>query len=349
MLNRQVTWEVGQWWDSLSVAAKVVVAATAVSVVVALSAWIYAAYSIPSLASRPDSGPNEVAPISSSLRHLLSLPLPGTRQRSQLEAADNLSRALEAFDNIATANVVFAQPYSQSPPSAAPPRLSVQLHFSSSTTPTTEWIQNIVTFLLHSVPDLQLENLLIADGSGRLLFAHGQVNPPLTPQPIASSEAIPAPATMSGPSLSWPLLISLSAAALLVILLYVLLSRQRRARQSAPVSDIILPTESAGPSPSSLPFLAQLSAPQIIALLGDERPEVADLVTHYLPEDNIIDQVRRTLNLSPTGPAPSQRTVREDVLTSVSAALQAKLSALDSVDESPAPVAQTTSGGDNDE
>ncbi len=349
MLSRQVTWEAGRWWDSLSVIGKAVAAATAVSVVVALSVWIYAAYSIPSLASQPHPGPNETAPILSSPTRLLSLPLPGTRQRSQLEAADNLSRALEAFDNIATANVVFAQPYSQSPPSAAPPRLSVQLQFSSSTTATTKGIQNIVTFLLHSVPDLQLEDLLIADSSGRLLLANGQINPPLTPQPVAASEATATPATTPGPSLSWPLLIPLSAAALLAILLYVGLSRQRRARQSAPQSDIILRSESAGPSPSSLPFLAQLSAPQIIALLQDERPQVADLVTHYLPEDDIIDQVRRTLNLSPTDPAPSQRTVREDVLTSVSAALQAKLSVLDIADESPAPVAQTTSGGDNDE
>ncbi len=349
MLSRQVTWEAGQWWDSLSVAAKVIVAATAVSVVVALFVWIYAAYSIPSLASQPDSGTNEVASVSSSLHHLLSLPLPGTRQRSQLEAADNLSHALEAFDNIATANVVFAQPYSQSPASAAPPRLSVQLHFSSSTA-TTKGIQNIVTFLLHTVPDLQPQDLLIADSSGRLLFAHGQVNPPLTPQPIAASEAIPAPATTtSGPSLSWLLLISLSAAALLAILLYIGLSRRRRASQSAPVSDIIFRSESAGPSPSSFAFLAQLSAPQIIALLGDERPQVADLVTHYLPENDMVDQVRRTLNLSPTDPAPSQRPVREDVLNSVSAALQAKLSALDTADESPAPVAQTTSGGDNND
>lgn len=321
---------------------------TTVIVVAGLAVWVCAAYDTTLVADLPSSPPVVNRGIYSSPTSLLSLPLPGTRRREEVEATQGLRSALEAFDGIAAAQVVLAAPFSASTDSLDSPQLSLQLRLSPSATPTDEWVGNVVTFILHTVPGLKPTNLLIADSSGRLLFAQGKALSSIAPLATTASSLS---ATTQKVSLPWPQAIIFTAGCLVVILsIYGLLRRRSVAREHSEEPGPTLTSPSPAPAEPLLQFLQQLSPQQIINLLEDERPEVANLTTHYLANGDIAEQIRHRLGLPPAGLGESDRTVRDDILTSMARALRAKLSALDqTVDAQFAAVStQPASGGDYD-
>ena len=322
---------------------------TTVIVVVVLAVWVSAAYDTTSVADLTPSPPINNRGTYSSPTSLLSLPLPGTRRREEVEATQGLRSALEAFDGITAAQVVLAAPLLVSPDSFDSPRLSVQLRLSPSAAPTDEWVGNVVTFILHTVPTLKPTNLLIADSSGRLLFAQGKALSIIAPPATTVNSSLSA--TTQKVSLPWPQAIIFTAGCLVVILsIYGLLRRRSVAREHSEEPDPTLTSPSPALAEPPLQFLQQLSPQQIINLLEDERPEVANLATHYLANGDIAEQIRHRLGLPPAGLGESDRTVRDDILTSMARALRAKLSALDqTVDARFAAVStQPASGGDYD-
>ena len=351
MLKPEAGREANQWWQSLAIAAKAMIVGTAVIVIAALAVWVHAAYDTTSAADLTASPPaNDRGPYS-SLTSVFSLPLPGTRRRAEVEITQGLRTALEDFDDITAAQVVIASPLSPSADYPDSPRLSVQLRLSPSAAPTAEWMQNLVTFVLHSVPGLQPVDLLIADSSGRLLFTQGQIAATFAVTPPTTTASSPQHTTVLTP-LPWqPVTILIGSCLAAVLLIYGLRRRRPPVTQHSEEPSPALAAQSPTQTQAPLQFLQELNCEQIVALLAGERLEVADLLTHCLADKDISQQVRHSLVLPSTHPAASDRTVRDDVLTSIAAALRTKLSALDQTlgTLSATATTQSASGGDDDD
>ncbi len=349
MLRPQTLREANQWWQSLSVVAKIALPATTVIVVAVLVVWICAAYSAPPVASASSPTLTNDRASPSSVKGLLSLPLPGTRQRREVELAQRLQTALAGFDDIAAVQVVVGNSLSPTEDSSDSHRLSLQLRLSPTAAPTTPWIENLVTFVLHTIPGLRPADLLIADSSGRLLFADGQVVSPtvLTPPPSIADST---PSAAVGPALPEWQVTPIAAVSLVIILLLYALMRRRPAATEQSQEAHPAPTDES-PTQAALQFLERLNSQQIVNLLEGERPEVADLVTHYLTDEDMVHQVRQELRLPASSPAATQRPVRDDVLTSLAAALRSKWSACAKTADNQLAAAtmRPASGGDYDE
>lgn len=349
MLRTEVLREVTQWWQSLSIAAKAMLVGTTMLVVAALAVWTYTAYCTPPVVSTASSTltNNRISPFPA--RGLLSLPLPGTRRRDEVELGQRLETALAGFDDVAEAQVVVADSLSPSANSSDSLRLSLQLRLSSSAAPAAAWTENLVTFVLHTVPGLQPADLLIADSSGRLLFAHGQVVPPAaaTLPPSAADNSPPAVIGLALPG--WQVIMFAGGCLVIILALYILL--RRRPAATEPSEELSLTLTEQSPTQAALQFLERLNSHQIVNLLEGERPEVADLATHYLADEDMVRQVRQELGLPVGGLAASQRPVRDDILASLAAALHTKLSTWNKTGDSQlAPaIIQPVSGGDYDE
>jgi hypothetical protein len=98
--------------------------------------------------------------------------LPGTAQRRQDELVGALERALADYDYITSARVTAACSLKEGD-TAPPIRLAVQLRFSPTVPPPNDWLNALVSFVHHTVPDMSRQDLLVTDTGGQVLFAQG--------------------------------------------------------------------------------------------------------------------------------------------------------------------------------
>ncbi len=310
-----------RWWQALSQHSRMVYAIVSVTVALTLGIAIYQGYCGPAAPTSSDGAEHGRGSRATLPTSILSLPLPGTTRRRQAEAAQLLESALGGYDYIADAQATF----SVDPPAtetASSPRLSLQLRFQSASTLPDNWLDNLVTFVLHTVPGLRPANLLITDSHGQLLYAKGQPTAAaarMTSSTATAASPIPKPkAVFEIPLLVWGL------AALLAIALAALYLRQaRRGCQQAQTSG-----DTAASRPPQLgQFLSGLTAGQITSLAQGERPEVVAALLHHVPDPGMAAAVRQQMNASPGSLSEATRPPREEILVSFSEALRTKSAA----------------------
>ena len=322
-----------RWWQALSQHSRMAYAIVSVTVVVTLGIAIYQGYS-PTTPVPTDTTDADRTPSPTQFTNPLSLPLPGTIRRRQAETTQLLESALVGYDYIAAAQATFAV----NPPeteTASSPRLSLQLRFQPASTLPDNWLDNLVTFVFHTVPGLQPADLLIIDSRGEVLYAKGQRA--LTAARITSSTSTSATpisepkAVFNMPAGAWGL------AALLAIALAALYLRQaRRGSQQAQTSG-----ETAASRPPRLEqFLSGLTAGQITSLAEGERPEVIAALLHHVPNAETAAAARQQMSALPGSLAEPTRPTRQEILVSFGEALRTKSAA-----------SQNTlgNGGDNSE
>jgi len=251
----------------------------------------------------------------------LSLPLPGTTRRRQAEAAQLLESALAGYDYIVGANATFAVGLSEIETTDSP-RLSLQLQLRPVSTLPDNWLNNLVIFVLHTVPGLGPTDLLITDSHGEVLYTKGQPTPAAARMiSITSTSAIPIPepkAVFNIPIGIWGL-----AALVVVALGSLYLLQAHRGNHQAQTSG-----ETAASRPPQLEqFLGELTASQIASLLEGERPEVVGAVLHHVIEPETVAAVGEKMNIAPSSLLEPTRPPREETLVSFTEALHTKLTA----------------------
>ncbi len=308
-----------RWWQLLSPAAKVICTIAMLAVIAALGAAMQQGYSA-AARTGPSLPGDDATATEPSPKSILSFPLPGTRQRKEVEIAQRLESALSRYDYIASARALFATSLTKDA-SPGSPHLMLQLQLDHSSTPPQDWVKNLVILVRHTVPDVEPANLLITDTSGTMLFSEGHVvqppqHPAAGPLPTSrSSSALP----LSG---RWLTASALTAICALLTLAVFWALRRRTEKNRAVVAH---PTQ-ADPSPADQPlqFMSELTAPQIAALLRRERPEVAGLVLAHVPDEVIAGQARQTLHLAADAPAEATRPPRHETLLALAEALRVK-------------------------
>ncbi|MCK4324911.1 MAG: hypothetical protein KAW89_10295, partial [Armatimonadetes bacterium] len=179
-----------RWWQTLSQHSRMAYAIVSVTVVVALGVALYQGYCGPAAPTSSDGAEHGRGSRATLPTSVLSLPLPGTTLRRQVETAQLLESALSGYDYIADARATFAVGPSETE-IADSPRLSLQLRFQPTSTLPDNWLDNLVTFVLHTVPGLQPADLLITDSHGQLLYAKGQPTAAASMASRPSTSAIP--------------------------------------------------------------------------------------------------------------------------------------------------------------
>jgi len=310
-----------RWWQALSQHSRMAYAIVSVIVAVALGIAIYQGYWGPAASTSSDGAEHKRASRATLPTSVLSLPLPGTIRRRQAETTQLLESALVGYDYIADAQATFAASPSETE-TASSPRLSLQLRFQPASTLPDNWLDNLVTFVLHTVPGLQPADLLIINSHGEVLYAKGQRT--LTAARITSSTSTSASpvsepkAVFNMPTGAWGL------AALLAIALAALYLRQaRRGSQQAQTSG-----ETAASRPPHLEqFLSGLTAGQITSLAEGERPEVVAALLHHVPNAETAAAARQQMNAVPGSLSEPTRPTREEILVSFTETLRTKLTA----------------------
>jgi len=309
-----------RWWQALSVRSRMAYTIVSVTVIATLGTVIYQGYSGMTAVPLDTVAANRSASPTQS-KSLFSLPLPGTTQRRQAEAAQLVESTLSDFDYIANARAIFAV----SPPetqTVASPHLSLQLQFQPTLTPPDNWLDNLIAFVLHTVPDLRPADLLIADSHGEILYAKGQPTPaavrivsrPSTsPMPISEPKAV-----LKTPIVFWGLVALLSIA-----LAAVYLRQARRGSQHDEAGRGAAATE----PPSLEQFLSGLTARQITSLVKGERPEVVAALLHHVSDSETATVARHQMNALPGNLPEPTRLPREEVFVSFTNALRTKLAA----------------------
>ncbi len=310
-----------RWWQALSQHSRMAYAIVSVIVAVALGVALYQGYRGPTALTSSDGAEHKRGSRATLPTNVLSLPLPGTTRRRQAETTQLLESALGGYDYITAAQATFAV----SPPeteTASSPGLSLQLRFQPASILPDNWLDNLVTFVLHTVPGLQPADLLIIDSRGEVLYAKGQPTAAvamMTSSLPALTDPLAEPKTpFKMPSVVWGL------AALLSIALAALYLRQaRRGSQQAQTSG-----ETAASRPRQLEqFLSGLTAGQITSLADGERPEVVAALLQHVPNPETAAAVRQQMNALPGSLSEPTRPTREEILVSFIEALRTKLTA----------------------
>ncbi len=309
-----------RWWQSLSPAAKVICTIAMLAVIAALGAAMQQGYSAAAMPG-PSLPGDDATATEPSPKSILSFPLPGTRQRKEVEIAQRLESALSRYDYIASARALFATSLTKDA-SPGSPHLMLQLQLDHSSTPPQDWVKNLVILVRHTVPDVEPANLLITDTSGTMLFSEGR--PVRLPQHPAAAGPLPASLDSTAVPLSthWLTASALTAiCALLTVAVFWALRRRAEKRRAVVAHSI-----QADPSPADQPlqFMSELTAPQIAALLRRERPQVAAIVLKHVPDEVIAGQARQTLHLAADGPAEATRPPRHETLLALAEALRVK-------------------------
>jgi len=223
-----------RWWRTLSQHSRMAYAIVSVIVVVALGAVVYQGYSGTTAPASTDIAQTQRTPPPLHSSSVLSLPLPGTTRRRQAEAAQLLESVLVGYDYIASARATFAVGAPETE-TASSPRLSLQLQLQPAPALPHNWLDNLVTFVLHTVPGLGPTDLLITDSRGEVLYAKGQPTLAVAKMtPITSPSAISVPkakAIFEIPTVVWGL-----AALLAIVLAALYLVQARRGSQQAQTS-----------------------------------------------------------------------------------------------------------------
>jgi len=275
-----------RWWQVLSVRSRMAYTIVSVTVIATLGTVIYQGYSGMTAVPLDTVAANRSASPTQS-KSLFSLPLPGTTQRRQAEAAQLVESTLSDFDYIPD-----------------------------------NWLDNLIAFVLHTVPDLRPADLLIADSHGEILYAKGQPTPaavrivsrPSTsPMPISEPKAV-----LKTPIVFWGLVALLSIA-----LAAVYLRQARRGSQHDEAGRGAAATE----PPSLEQFLSGLTARQITSLVKGERPEVVAALLHHVSDSETATVARHQMNALPGNLPEPTRLPREEVFVSFTNALRTKLAA----------------------
>jgi len=303
-----------RWWQGLSRHSRMAYAIVSVIVAVALGIALYQGYS-PTTPVPTDTTNTERTRPPMQFSNPLSLPLPGTTRRRQAEAAQLLESALS--DAQAT--------FSVDPPETEtrqPAHLSLQLGFQPASTLPDNWLDNLVTFVLHTVPGLRPADLLITDSHGEVLYAKGQPTSAaarMTSSTSSSASPIAKPNAVSLiPTGTWGL-----AALPAIALAALYLRRARRGSQQPQTSG-----ETAASRPPQLEqFLSGLTAGQITSLAEGERPEVVATLLHHVPNREAAAIARQQMNVPPGSLSEPTRPPRKQILLSFTEALRTKLAA----------------------
>ncbi len=315
----QALGDIFYWWHGLSGHLRIVYVAVSVIVVGALGIALYHGYSGAVPLSPTDIAQTRRAlpPLHSS--SILSLPLPGTQQRKRAEAARLLESVLSDYDYIAAARATFAiSPVETETDQAV--HLSLQLRFQPASILPDNWLDNLVTFVLHTVPGLQPADLLITDSHGELLYASGQATPiaaslvsvSLSPPALVSESK----AVFKIPSVAWGL-----AALIATILTALYLLQTRRGDQQDQTT-----STPAASRPSQLhQFLSGLDTDQITSLGQGERPEIETTILHHVPNPKIAAAAWQQMNVLPKSLSEPTRPLRKEILVSFTKALRSKL------------------------
>jgi len=310
-----------RWWQALSAHSRMAYTIVGVTVIATLAIVIYQGYSGTTTPVPTDTADAKHTPSPMQTSNPLSLPLPGTTRRRQVEAARLLESALAGYDYITAARATFAVGLSETE-TATSPHLSLQLRLQPTSTLPDNWLDNLITFVLHTVPGIEPADLLIADSHGEVLYAEGQPTSAVASLASTSSPSIIStskPKTVVGiPSIAW------GVAALLSIALATLyLRRARRGSQHTQTS-----SETAASRPPQLEqFLSGLTAGQIISLAEGERPEVVAALLHHLPDPETAAAARQQMNAPPGNLPEPTRPTRKEILVSFTEALRTKLAA----------------------
>ena len=314
-----------RWWQALSQHSRMAYAIVSVTVAVALGALVYQGYCGPAVPTSLDAEQRErTAPVPRPT-NVLSLPLPGTPQRRQAETEQLLENALSGYDYIAAARTTFAAGLSEIETTDSP-RLSLQLQLQSAPALPHNWLENLVTFVLHTVPGLGPTDLLITDSHGEVLYAKGQptVAASMTSSPSAPGSPISKPkAVFEIPSVAWGL-----AALLAIVLAALYLLQARGGSQQAQMSGQAAFTETAASQPPQLEQLLRgLTAGQITSLAEGERPEVVAALLHHVPNAETAAAARQQMNAPPGSLSEPARPMRKETLVSFTEALRTRLAA----------------------
>ncbi len=310
-----------RWWQALSGRSRMAYTIVSVTVAVALGIAIYQGYCGPAVPTSLNAAQRQRTAPAPRLTNVLSLPLPGTTRRRQAQAAQLLESALSGYDYITATQATFAV----GPPEteiANSPRLSLQLWFQPAFTLPDNWLDNLVTFVLHTVTGLQPADLLITDSHGEVLYAKGQPTPA-----AASLTSIHSPSTTPVseskaaaeiPLVAWGLaaLIAITLAALY------LLQAHRHSQQAQPHGET-----TASLPPQLEQFLGGLTVSQITSLAEGERPEVGASILHHVPDPETAAAARQQMNAPSNSLSEPTGSTREDVLVSFTRALRSKLAA----------------------
>ncbi len=310
-----------RWWQALSQHSRMAYAIVSVIVAVALGVALYQGYWGPAAPTSSDGAEHERGSRATLPTSILSLPLPGTTRRRQAETTQLLESALVGYDYIADAQATFAVRPSETE-TASSPRLSLQLRFQPASTLPDNWLDNLVAFVLHTVPGLRPADLLIIDSRGEVLYTKEQPTPAaasMASRPSPSASPISEPkAVFNIPTGAWGL------AALLAIALAALYLRQaRRGSQQAQTSG----ATAASRPPQLEQFLSGLTAGQITSLAEGERPEVVAALLHHVPNAETAATARQQMNALPGSLSEPTQPTREEILVSFTETLRTKLTA----------------------
>ena len=309
-----------RWWQALSQHSRMAYAIVSVTVAVTLGIAIYQGYS-PTTPVPTDTTAADRIPSPPQVTTPFSLPLPGTTRRRPAATAQLLESALSGYDYIADAQAIFAV----GPPeteTATSPRLSLQLRFQPASTLPDNWLDNLVTFGLHTVPGLRPAALLSTDSRGVVLYAKERPTPAaarMTSGLPALTDPLAEPKTpFKMPSVAWGL-----AALLSIVLAALYLLQARRGGQQDETSG---QTAATGP-PSLEQFLSGLTAGQISSLAEGERPEVGAALLHHVPNAETAAAIRQQMNVLPGSLSEPTRPARQETLISFTEALRSRLAA----------------------
>jgi len=315
-----------QWWQSLSPTAKAIGIIVLVAVVAALGAGMYQAYCAPVVLPIAASEGDETTAAALPATKLLSLPLPGTRRREEAEIAQRLESALSDYDYIASARVIFGSPLAEAESTeASSPRLSLHLRLEPTKPPPDEWVENLVTFVLHTVPGLASADLLIVDSSGALLFSEGRLNPAATSPAVSPPVPIDPNPGFVGLSGSGMVALGLLVGAVAVALVVYLAVRTRGRRRGEAEAHSVEAGSTSVEQPNPLEFLEGCPPGKLAVLLDGERPEVVALALHNLGDEEIRAQAYRALTGAVDSLPESVRPPREETLAALAEGLRAKL------------------------
>ena len=310
-----------RWWQALSGHSRMAYAIVSVIAAIALGIALYQGYCGPAAPTSSDGAEHERGSPATLPASVFSLPLPGTTRRRQVEAARLLESVLVGYDYIAAARATFAAGLSEIETTDSP-RLSLQLRFQPASTLPDNWLDNLVTFVFHTVPGLQPADLLITDSHSEVLYAKGQPTPAaarMTSSTSTSAIPISKPkAVFNIPTGAWGL------AALLAIALAALCLRQaRRGSQEAQTSG-----DTAASRPPQLEqFLSGLTAGQITSLAEGEHPEVVAALLYHVPNAETAAAARQQMTALPGSLSEPTRPPRKQILVSFTEALRTKLAA----------------------
>jgi len=313
--------QLSRWAQTLSRQAEVVCAALLITVVGLLAA----ACPVYAMAADPPRGAAEDAAtgaLFASPTSVLSLPLPGTPQRQQAEAVRLLEEALADYDYITAAQVTFGANLTESETQQLL-RLAIQLHINPAQNPPQQWVKNLATVVLHTVPELKPDNLLITDSSGRMLYEDGAPT-----AAVATLSGSPQPASVSArQSVSFTNFWATGGGLVGLLLAGGILLYLLRVRQAGSPSEAA-PAQSASSQPSPLAeCLDQFSAEQIASAIQGQGHEVMATVLDSIPDADTAAGVCQKLKILPDDLPRLSRQPRDEIIASLGQVLHTELTA----------------------